>query len=293
MAKKVLVIGRDGQLGQSLKLCTQNLSGPAFEFVGRSELDLTQPKQIQAFFQSRQFDYIINCAAFTAVDKAEEASDLAEAINHRAVKQIAQIAKETDTVLIHISTDYVFDGTQCRPYVESDATNPLGVYGETKLKGEQAIRLVKPLGCIIRTSWVFSQFGNNFVKTMLRLSEQQDTLKVVGDQIGSPTYAVDLANAIITLISHYEKHSMKPEMTVYHFSNEGVASWYDFACAIFELSGLENHVVPIESSEFPTVAKRPFFSVLNKRKIKVSFDLSIPHWRKSLKKCMGQLQKTV
>ena len=232
------------------------------------------------------------------MDKAESEPALADQINHLAVKQLAEIAKSQNSLLIHISTDYVFDGTNHKPYVETDKTNPTNIYGLTKLKAEQAMQASGCAGAIIRTSWVYSEFGNNFVKTMLRLGKERDNLNVIYDQIGSPTYATDLASAILLILKSPSPlmgegwgEGEKQTLQIYHYSNEGVCSWYDFAKAIFEISNINCQVNPIETKDYPTPAKRPFYSVMNKNKIKQQPGLLIPHWRDSLKQCLTQLEQ--
>jgi len=293
----ILVTGANGQLGQSLHKISSSYSEYQFTFVQRNELDLSQTQSIAGYFESHHFDYIINCAAYTAVDKAEEENTLAEQINYLAVKQLAEIAKAQQTALIHISTDYVFDGTQYRPYVENDTVSPQSVYGASKLKGEQALQAVSPKGCIIRTSWVYSEFGKNFLKTMLMLGEQRDALNVIFDQVGTPTYATDLAQAIMQVVSQDSvSDTLKKSLEIYHFSNEGVCSWYDFSSAIFSLSGINCALSPIETKDYPTPAKRPHYSVLNKAKIKQDYALNIPYWRDSVQGCLTALlqdEKTV
>jgi len=295
----VLVTGANGQLGSeirhlvmsyelevmnegeknNLKLKTQNSK---FYFTDKNELDITNKEQIEDFLDRNSIDVIINCAAYTAVDKAEEEKELADLINHKAVEYLASNAKKRDIFLIHISTDYVFDGKNYRPYIETDKTNPQGVYGLTKLKGEEAFINSGAKGIIIRTSWVYSSFGHNFVKTMLRLSDRKE-LNVVFDQIGTPTYARELAKAILQIIkTDFNNY----EAEIFHFSNEGVCSWYDFAKAIFEIKEIDIKVNPIETKDYPTPVKRPHFSVLNKAKIKKEFNLEIPYWRESLKECL-------
>ncbi len=281
MIKRVLVTGKNGQLGQSLQKIAGDDPQFDFTFVGREELDLARSQSITTFFADKKFDAIINCAAYTAVDKAESEPDLADQINHLAVKQLAHIAKKMDAMLIHISTDYVFDGTNHKPYVETDPTNPQNVYGHTKLKGEQAMQTINPKGAIIRTSWVYSEFGNNFVKTMLRLGPERDSLNVIFDQIGSPTYATDLAEACLAVIA-----SRNSDVAIYHYSNEGVCSWYDFAKAIFQIANINCQVNPIETKDYPTAAKRPHYSLMNKTKIKQSAQINIPCWRTSLEKIL-------
>lgn len=290
MLKKTLVTGKDGQLGQSLLALKEEYPFLDMTFVGRNELDLSSALSINNYFKERAFDVIINCAAYTAVDKAESETGQANKINHLAVKQLAEIAKQQECVLIHISTDYVFNGQNYKPYIETDESDPQSVYGDTKLKGELAIKVINPRGCIIRTSWVYSEFGNNFVKTMQRLGSERNLLNVIFDQIGTPTYAGDLANAILKIVS---SDTPDVENETYHFSNEGVCSWYDFAKAIFEESDVECAVNPIETKDYPTPAVRPHYSLMNKSKIKADFDLTIPYWKESLKLCIQRLQEAV
>lgn len=292
--RSILVTGKSGQLGQSLKLISSHYDGFDFVFIGREELDFSNNMQFSPFFEDKQFDVIINCAAYTAVDSAEQDPELADKVNHQAVLALADYAKSTGTVLIHISTDYVFNGCQCRPYVEQDVTNPIGVYGISKLKGEQAILNSNPIGLIIRTSWVYSEFGHNFVKTMLKQGLENDQLNVVFDQVGTPTYALDLAKAIMTIIESRHKYwPLIQRVPLYHYSNEGVCSWYDFARSIFDLSGLTCQLNAIESNDYPTPVKRPHFSVLNKQKIKQDYHLNIPYWKESLASCLSRLQEEV
>jgi dTDP-4-dehydrorhamnose reductase len=291
MNKSILVTGSNGQLGSSVKTLVSEYPEAQFNFVNRGELDLSRPETIQTFFSNNQYDVIINCTAYTAVDKAESEPELANQINHLAVKQLAEIAKQQDITLIHISTDYVFDGQNHKPYIESDTVNPQSVYGETKLKGEQAFLEVNPTGCIIRTSWVYSEYGNNFVKTMQRLGKERDALGVIFDQIGSPTYAGDLAKAILMIVKSDRVKQLQKENKVFHFSNEGLCSWYDFAKTIFEISKIQCDVTPIETKDYPTPATRPHYSLLNKVKIKQTFALSIPYWKDSLKTCIKRLQE--
>jgi len=277
----ILVTGGKGQLGSELRDLAPNHSNYNFFFTDRSQLDITNHAAVDAFITKNEIDTLINCAAYTAVDKAELEPDLANAINHLAVKNMAEVAKAQQIKLVHISTDYVFDGTNYKPYVETDATNPQSVYGQTKLDGELAIQAVNPANSIIiRTSWVYSKFGNNFVKTMLRLAETRNELSVVADQIGSPTNAADLAKAILTILPQLE--NVFPE--IYHYSNEGVCSWYDFAKAIFEDKGISIKINPIQSIEYSTPAKRPYYSLFKKTKIMEFENLKNYHWRDSLKK---------
>ncbi len=291
MHKSILVTGANGQLGNELRELSALHSDQTFTFIGRSELDLSNTENIQAYFADKTFDVIINCAAYTAVDKAESEHALARAINTTAVETLARIAKEKNSSLIHISTDYVFDGENFKPYIETDPTSPQGIYGQTKLDGEQAMFAVNPANSIIiRTSWVYSNFGNNFVKTMLRLGKEREELGVIYDQVGTPTYARDLAQAIISIIQHPILNAQK-STEIYHFSNEGVCSWYDFAKAIFEFSAIHCHVKPIETKDYPTPATRPHYSLLNKAKIKNTFGITIPYWQDSLHECLDVLTR--
>lgn len=287
--KKVLVTGKNGQLGRSIKALSSQYPHYQFVFVGRDELNLSCSKNIADYFKNKQYDVIINCAAYTAVDKAEEQQDLAKAINHSAVKQLAEISKENGWVLIHISTDYVFDGANHKPYIESDLVNPQNIYGTSKLKGEQAIQQVGCKAAIIRTSWVYSEYGNNFVKTMLKLGVEREQLNVIFDQIGSPTYATDLALSLLAIVDSIDIDDTGFQQDIYHFSNEGACSWYDFAKAVFELSHTECAVFPIETKDYPTPAQRPHYSLLNKAKIKQQFKLNIPYWKDSLQTCLNKI----
>ncbi len=290
MPKSILVTGSNGQLGSELHKLSELHRDYTFTFISRQELDLRDSEAIQNWFHDKSFDVIINCAAYTVVDKAESEQDLARTINATAVCTLASIAKEKNSSLIHISTDYVFDGKNFKPYRETDPTNPQGVYGQTKLEGEQAMLAINPAkSIIIRTSWVYSSFGNNFVKTMLRLGKEREELGVIFDQVGSPTSARDLAQAILSIIQH-PKLSVQKGTEIYHFSNEGVCSWYDFAKTIFELSAIPCLVKAIETLDYPTPAKRPHYSLLNKAKIKATFDITIPYWKDSLENCLDVLK---
>lgn len=285
---RVLVTGANGQLGSELRHLVAVTSLPEydFQFMTREELDLSDISNIENFFDSKKFDVIINCAAYTAVDKAETEQELADSINHRFVSILSRVAKRDGTKLILISTDYVFDGKGYRPYVENDPTDPQGVYGQSKCNGEKAVFEIAPQNTlIIRTSWVYSSFGNNFVKTMLRLGKEREELGVIFDQVGTPTYARDLAAAILEILPKIDNTSPQ----IYHYSNEGVVSWYDFARAIFELSGITCDVNPITTDQYPTPAQRPHYSLLNKAKIKSDYGISIPYWRESLEMCLIEL----
>jgi dTDP-4-dehydrorhamnose reductase len=292
--KTILVTGRCGQLGRSIYSLISHYPHYQFTCTSRDELDLSCSQNIQSYFAHHSFDVIINCAAYTAVDKAEEQHEMAEAINHLAVKQLAEIALKNNSILIHISTDYVFDGTGYQPYLENMPTNPQNIYGESKLKGEQAIEVTACNAIIIRTSWVYSEYGNNFVKTMLRLGNEREQLNVIFDQLGTPTYAHDLATSILTIVdslSHNLTDFKQQKVNCYHYSNEGVCSWYDFAKTIFELTNTQCAVMPIETKDYPTPAKRPHYSLLNKAKIKQHYQLTIPYWKDSLQACLNNIQQ--
>jgi len=290
---KILVTGKNGQLGKSIhKIVTNNEQTDEFVFVGREELDLSSTDSITDYFNHNNFDIIINCAAHTAVDKAEEEAVLANQINHLAVAQLAQIAKRQQAKLIHVSTDYVFNGESDKPYTETDATSPINIYGKTKLAGEQALKEIMPTDAIIiRTSWVYSEYGNNFVKTMLRLGKQRDELSVVGDQIGSPTYATDLANAILGTMQNKAFKEVGQETQVYHYSNAGEISWCEFAKEIFKLAGIQCSISPITTEQYPTPAKRPKNTLMNKDKIAETFSVNIPDWKESLNTCVTILKE--
>lgn len=275
----VLVLGAGGQLGQSLRFIANDYPEIQFNFFSRLDLDITNELELKSIFNSVRPNFCVNASAYTAVDKSESEQEQAHLINVVGVKNIAQICQDFDTTLIHVSTDFVFDGTKNSPYTENDATNPQGVYGKTKREGELEIIRILKKHFIIRTSWLYSQFNTNFMKTMLRLAQDRDSLSVVNDQIGTPTHAVDLANAIAKVIL-----SSSTNYGIYHYSNEGKASWYDFAKKIFEVNKIEINLKPISTSEFPTPAQRPKYSVLDKSKIKKEFNILIGEWQDSLKK---------
>lgn len=286
----VLITGSNGQLGSELKELVSNskleIQNHTFIFADSKLLDITDHQAVKKFIVDNDIKVIINCAAYTAVDKAETDIEIADKINHLAVANMAIVAKEHGIKLVHISTDYVFDGQNYKPYIESDATNPQGVYGATKLAGEQAILDINPKdSIIIRTSWVYSYYGNNFVKTMLRLGRERDSLGVIYDQVGTPTYAKDLAKAILDILPKIQNSKFK----IYNYSNEGVASWYDFAKEIMSIAKLDCQINPIETVDYPTPAKRPHYSVLNKSKIKSDFNIKIPYWKDSLKDCITRI----
>jgi len=281
----ILVTGSNGQLGSEIKELSSEYKHNFF-FSDRSELDISDKKALEDYLSRNDINIIINCAAYTAVDKAESDAINADKINHLAVKYLAQLAKERNIQLIHISTDYVFDGKNYKPYNEDDITNPNGVYGQTKLDGEKAIQDINPKNSIIiRTSWVYSSYGANFVKTMLRLGKEKDSLGVIYDQVGTPTYARDLAKTILDIIPNINNETV----AIYNYSNEGVLSWYDFAKEIMRMAKLDCKVNPIETVDYPTPCARPHYSLLNKSKIKKEFNLTIPFWKDSLDECLRKM----
>lgn len=274
----VLVTGANGQLGQSLQFISKHYSDIQFHFYSSSELDITNKNNIKETFSLIKPDFCINAAAYTAVDKAETETEKASLVNVIGAKNMAQICNEFYATLIHVSTDFVFDGIKETPYTEEDTTNPQGVYGKTKREGEMEIIKNLKHYFIVRTSWLYSSFGNNFMKTMLKLSKERDKLNVVNDQIGTPTHAIDLAQALVKIILSGSKN-----YGIYHFSNEGNTSWYGFAKEIFNINNTIIDLKPIPTSEFPTPAVRPKYSVLDKSKIKAEFHISIKEWADSLK----------
>jgi dTDP-4-dehydrorhamnose reductase len=275
---KILVTGSNGQLGSEFKLLSKS-SLHHFVFVTRNELDISKKNSLDIFFKENTFDVILNCAAYTAVDRAEDEPDKAFAINRDAVKNLVSVCENHEIKLIHFSTDYVFDGSHSTPYKETDKVSPQSVYGLSKLAGENEIINSDISALIIRTSWLYSRFGNNFVKSMLRLGKTREHLSVVFDQIGTPTNALDLASATISCLSQINTWKNKQE--VYHFSNEGVTSWYDFALEIFNTFGIDCKVKPLLSKDYPTKATRPHFSVLDKSKFKSDFNYEIKHWKET------------
>lgn len=285
--KKILVTGSKGQLGSELKALSSNYPDFQFIYTDIEELNLTDEKAVKAFFLKENFDFCINCAAYTAVDKAEDEPEVAMLINATTVEYLAKACSRKQIPFIHISTDYVFDGKNHKPYLESDAVSPCSEYGKSKLAGEKAVFDYSDTALIIRTSWLYSSYGNNFVKTMLRLGKERKELSVIFDQVGTPTYAGDLAKAILDILSG---DKIKTGVFIYHYSNEGAISWYDFSQAIFHESGISCHVKAIESKEFPVKATRPFYSVLNKSKIKNDFQVDVPYWLNSLKLVLKQLE---
>lgn len=293
LPKQVLVTGVGGQLGHSIQDRASHYPQFVFTFVDYTDLDLSDAKAISTYLADKSFDYILHCAAYTAVDKAESELTLVDQVNHLAVKQLAEWAKSNNAYLVHISTDYVFDGCHYQPYSESHPTDAINAYGLSKLNSEKAVVASLATAAVIRTSWVYSEYGNNFVKTMLRLGSERDQLNVIFDQIGSPTYAGDLADAMLNLISQHHQDIYSHEgCEFFHYSNEGVCSWYDFAKAIFELSDITCDVQPIETKDYPTPAKRPHFSLLNKAKIREALHVNVPYWKDSLALCLANLQET-
>ena len=287
----ILVTGASGQLGKSIEsLVKKDNINHSFVFVTREQLDLSSLSNIHSYFKTHKFDLIINCAAYTAVDKAEHDREKANMINHLAVKQVAEIAKSNNIKLIHISTDFVFDGLKHQTYSESDTTSPINIYGKTKLAGENAIlSIMKFDAIIIRTSWLYSEYGNNFVATILKLAQKNNNLNIVSDQIGTPTYAGDLGRVILNIIKNDKFNELERVSEIYHYSNAGWCSWYDFAKEIVNISGAKCSINPINTEDYPTAAKRPEYALLSKKKISKEFNLKINSWQDSLKYCMKNL----
>lgn len=281
---KILVTGCRGQLGTALREVLERRSPGCTVYVDRDELDLCDATAVEKFLREGEFTRVINCAAYTDVEKAEEEKLLCAAINIDGVANLARHADELGVRILHVSTDYVFDGKSYRPYKESDKVHPESQYGATKRKGETALLALAPESAIVRTSWLYSATGRNFVRTMLRMAEQRQAVNVVCDQIGTPTYAPDLAEAIATMVLSSQWVS-----GIFNFSNEGACSWYDFAVAIMNAAGKKCKVNPIPTSDYPTAATRPFYSVLDKSKIKATYGITIPHWHESLLRCLKQL----
>ena len=281
----ILVTGTNGQVGSEIKELSSNYDYNFF-FTVKDNLDITNEQNIKEFIEKNNINTIINCAAYTAVDIAEDDKANADLANRKAVKKLAKISKEKNIKLIHISTDYVFDGKNFKPYSEEFQTNPNSVYGKTKLDGEVEMLKINPYNSIIiRTSWVYSGYGNNFVKTMLKLGKERDELGVIFDQIGTPTYARDLAKTILDILPKIENNKVE----IYNYSNEGVLSWYDFAKEIMRMANLNCKINPIETFQYPTPASRPHYSLLNKSKIKKDFNITIPYWKDSLDECLKKL----
>ena len=289
---KILVTGSNGQLGKELRELSSSFPQYNLIFLTREELALEDPRSIRDSFNKYHPDYCINCAAYTAVDKAEEEKELAFQINGTGVGLLAAACKKNNCRFIHISTDYVFDGTSTVPYKENDATNPQGVYGASKLEGEKLALQNNADIIIVRTSWVYSEFGKNFVKTMMRLMKEKNEISLVNDQFGSPTYATDLAGAILQIIKSlsFDVSRLTSHPGIYHYSNQGIISWYDFALAIKELTGSKCKVNPIPTSQYPTPAKRPAYSVLDTSKIREVFGIELKDWKESLKICLSRIK---
>jgi dTDP-4-dehydrorhamnose reductase len=287
----ILVTGANGQVGQELKVLAEEFSDFQFFFARRDDLDIVDKDAVTAFFNKHKFHYCINCAAYTAVDKAESEPEMAYNVNVNGVKNLAHSCFEHKTHLFHLSTDYVYHGDQKTPFKETDPTHPQSIYAHTKRVGDEIAEQIDPFYTIIRTSWVYSTFGHNFVKTMIRLGNARAELNIVSDQIGTPTYAFDLAKAILAIIQKVENGAIEKEKLtgVFHYSNEGQTNWADFAKAIFRIKNISCKVNEIETSDYPTPAKRPPFSVLDKTKIKSTFGIEIPHWEISLIRCLQKL----
>ncbi|PUZ24777.1 dTDP-4-dehydrorhamnose reductase [Chitinophaga parva] len=287
--KNILVTGANGQLGQAIKSVAARHADFNFLYTDREELDITSEDAVNAWFEANPVDAVLNCAAYTAVDKAETDEELAFKLNFEAVLYLAHASAKHNAALIQFSTDYVFDGRGNRPYTETDDTNPTSIYGATKLRGEAVAIAEHPEGIVIRTSWLYSEFGQNFAKRMKELMAERQELNVVFDQVGTPTYAVDLAGAALALLQHKFQNPDVSLAGVYHYSNEGVTSWYDFAMVIKQILGSTCNVQPITSDKYPTPAQRPAYSVFNKQKIKDLLGIQIPYWTDSLKVCMSKL----
>ncbi len=283
----ILVTGSNGQLGSEMKELAAQEEKMKFFFYDLPELDITDSTGVGQVCREHDIAAMVNCAAYTAVDRAEEDAAAAFRVNRDGPAVLAEAARKCDAVLMHVSTDYVFNGEACVPYREDDAVSPLGVYGISKWEGEEQVRRIAPSYMIVRTSWLYSSYGQNFVKTMLRLGREREQLKVVFDQVGTPTHAADLAGALVSILGRHDRGHTYAE--TYHYSNEGVCSWYDFALAAMRGKGLQCKVLPVGSSEYPTKAKRPHYSVLHKGKIKDDWGLDIPHWQDSLERMLVKI----
>ena len=286
---RVLITGSNGQLGSEIRELEANYKKLDLVFKDLPGLDICNFNLLQSFIIDNNINAVINCAAYTAVDKAEQDAEIAEEVNSKGVLNLVNALKSVNGKLIHISTDYVFNGDYFMPYNESDCVSPIGVYGETKRKGELAVINSALDAIVIRTSWLYSSYGNNFVKTMLRLGKQKEELGVIFDQVGTPTYARDLAKTCLEILCGGSSVNISKNGNLYHYSNEGVASWYDFAISIMKIGGENCKVKPIQTKDYPTLAKRPQYSVLNKSKIKTDFKIEIPYWRDSLKDCIEKI----
>lgn len=273
---KYLVVGSNGQLGSELRICLRNQA----DYVDIEQLDITKESNVRDYFSNKSYDFVINCAGYTAVDRAELEEDTAYQVNANGAEYLAKYGKK----IIYISTDYVFDGLNNKPYVETDVPSPISVYGKTKLEGEKRTLEYSETGIVIRTSWLYSKFGHNFLKTMLNFANVRKELNIVSDKVGTPTYAKDLAYFIINILPQISSGAKR----IYHFSNEGSCSWYDFAKEIVNSAELKCKINPIESKDYPTQAQRPFYSVLSKEKVKKEFNIEIPHWKEGIKNCLNQ-----
>lgn len=289
-ACNILVTGGDGQIGRELVYLGDRYSDLNVEAHDRDVLDITSETSIRRMFAGKNWDYCLNCAAYTAVDRAESEPDQARSVNRDGARNLARACREHGVRLLHFSTDYVYHNNQNRPLLEGDATHPQSVYARTKLAGEEDILAALPTALILRTSWVYSSYGHNFVKTMLRLGRERESLRIVYDQVGAPTYARDIARACLEIIRQTQAEARSWQGGIFNYSNEGVCSWYDFALAIFELSDMDCEVLPIETRDFPTPAQRPSYSLLNKTKFKSVFQMTIPHWREALERCLLALR---
>jgi len=282
----IVIFGASGQLGQCLKKVIETDGIASVYFPQESEANILDNAALKNIYETNKPVYSINCAAYTAVDKAEDDAEMALKINKTGVENLSRFCAEYNSTLIHISTDFVFEGNEPTPRTETDAANPISVYGQTKLDGELVVEKLLTKYFIIRTGWLYSEYANNFVKTMLKLGAERDELKIIADQAGTPTYAIDLASCILEIIN-----SKSTAYGIYHYSNEGITSWYDFAKAIFDISGTNVKAIPVKTSEYVTKATRPPYSVMDKSKIKKEFGMEIPYWRDSLKICIGKLQQ--
>lgn len=283
---KVIITGANGQLGTSIKKFQEEFPEIDFVYTDVDELNITDETKLEEFFSHQDFDYLVNCAAYTAVDKAEEDEENARLLNVKAVELLAKSSKKYNFKIIHISTDYVFGGKHFRPYTEEAIPEPESVYAATKYNAEKILTELSDDAIILRTSWLYSEYGNNFVKTILKLAKDRNELKIIADQIGTPTYAGDLASAVMTVIMNYPKNN---KTEVYHYSNQGIASWYDFAFEIISQAKLKCNILPIKTEQYPLPAKRPFYSVMDKQKFTETFNVKIPHWKQSLKSCILNL----
>ena len=286
---KVLITGSNGQLGSEIQELASNYKKLDFVFKDLPSLDICNFNLIQSFIIDNNIKAVINCAAYTSVDKAEEDAEISEQVNSTGVTNLVNALQRVNGKLIHISTDYVFDGNHFLPYKESDPVNPIGVYGKTKRAGELAVINSDLDSIVIRTSWLYSSYGNNFVKTMLRLGNEKEYMGIIFDQVGTPTYARDLAKTCLEILCGDSSVDISENGSLYHYSNEGITSWYDFAIAIMELGNVNCKVNSIQTKDYPTLAKRPQYSVLNKSKIKTDFKIEIPYWRDSLKDCIEKI----